>query len=265
MPNQTPELLKMMTSNDFKLTIGYSTLAQRAGNINFPEGKRDRQLLVVVQNPNQDKFTISNDGIDLLELNSRGVAKSRNAALSNAKGKYLVFGDDDIRFLESGLDQLVDYFEQHSDCAIIMAQAVDETGTLRKSYPDKVHALSRFNSAKAATYEMMVRVDAIKGKGIRFDENFGAGVENYLGDEYIFIADALKAGLTGVFLPVPIAVHPKDSSGSGWGTRRDLTARAAVFSRVFGPIAPAIRALFLIKSRKGRVGFINAARFIIGR
>lgn len=265
MPSRTPELLLMMTSNELKLTIGYSTLAQRAGNINFPESKRGRQLLVVVQNPNQDKFAISSNDIDVVELSNRGVAKSRNAALSNAKGKYLLFGDDDIKFLESGLDQLVDYFEQHPDCAIIMAQAVDETGTLRKSYPNKAHPLSRFNSAKAATYEMMVRVDAIRGKGVRFDENFGAGVENYLGDEYIFICDALKAGLTGVFLPIPIAVHPKESSGSGWGTKRDLTARAAVFSRVFGPMAPIIRALFLIKSRKGRVGFVNAARFIIGR
>jgi glycosyltransferase involved in cell wall biosynthesis len=219
----------------------------------------------VVQNPDQDKLQISNNSIDFVELNNRGVAKSRNAALDNAKGKYLIFGDDDITFRESGLQQLIDYLEQHPECAIVMAQAVDENGALRKSYPSKSHKLSRFNSAKAATYEMMVRVDAIKNKGIRFDENFGAGVDNYLGDEYIFIADALNAGLKGVFLPVPVAVHPKDSSGSGWGTKRDLTARAAVFSRVFGPTAPLIRALFLMKSRKGKVGFVNAVRFIIGR
>jgi glycosyltransferase involved in cell wall biosynthesis len=265
MPNQTLELLLMMTSNEFLLTIGYSTLAQRASNINFPQKFSDRQLLVVVQNPNQDKFKISNDHVDLVELNNRGVAKSRNAVLSNVKGKYLIFGDDDIKFLEPGLRQLIDHFESNPECAIIMAQAVDETGTLRKSYPAKSHPLSRFNSAKAATYEMMVRVDAIKDKGIHFDENFGAGVENYLGDEYIFISDALKAGLKGIFLPVAVAVHPKDSSGSGWGTRRDLTARAAVFTRVFGGAAPFIRAAFLLKSRKGKVGFVNAVRFIIGR
>ena len=112
---------------------------------------------------------------------------------------------------------------------------------------------------------MMVRTDAIREAGITFDENFGAGADNYLGDEYIFIADALNKGLKGVFLPVRVAIHPKESSGSGWGTQRDLTARAAVFTRVFGATAPVFRALFLLKSQKGRVGFLNALRFIIGR
>jgi hypothetical protein len=112
---------------------------------------------------------------------------------------------------------------------------------------------------------MMVRTDAIRAAGITFDENFGAGAENYLGDEYIFIADALNKGLKGDFLPVRVAIHPKDSSGSLWGTPRDLKARAAVFDRVFGATAPIFRALFLLKSRKASVGVVRALRFILGR
>jgi hypothetical protein len=146
-----------------------------------------------------------------------------------------------------------------------MAQTTDETGDLRKSYPDKAHKLTRFNSAKAATYEMMVRVEAIRNAGIQFDENFGAGVDNFLGDEYIFIADALKRGLQGMYLPIRVAIHPKESSGSAWGTDKDLKARAAVFTRVFGPTAPIFRALFLMKSRKGSVGLAKAIRFILAR
>jgi hypothetical protein len=100
---------------------------------------------------------------------------------------------------------------------------------------------------------------------MRFDENFGAGADNYLGDEYIFIADALKKGLRGEFLPIRVAIHPKESSGSLWGTPKDLNARAAVFGRVFGAWAPLFRALFLLKSRKERVGMFNSMKFIIGR
>ncbi len=254
-----------MKSSDVLLTFGYSTLANRVKNIQFPQWDESREFIVLVQNPEETSYVFDAPKTKLVELKSRGVAKSRNAALKYASGKYLIFGDDDIVFDESGIAKLVEYFENHPECAIIMAQTSDETGALRKSYPTKEAKLTKYNSAKAATYEMMVRLDAIRASGITFDENFGAGAENFLGDEYIFIADALKRGLKGAYLPIRVAIHPKDSSGSAWGTRKDLTARAAVFSRVFGPTAPLFRALFLLKSRKGRVGISNALRFIVGR
>ena len=255
----------MTTSSDVLLTFGYSTLSNRVKNISFPQRSANREFIVLVQNPNEESYVFDTPQTKLVELKSRGVAKSRNAALKYASGKYLIFGDDDITFDEAGLETLINYFEANPNCAIILAQTSDETGALRKSYPSKPHKLSKYNSAKAATYEMMVRVDAVRGAGVTFDENFGAGAENYLGDEYIFIADALNKGLKGDFLPVRVAIHPKESSGSTWGTPRDLSARAAVFSRVFGIAAPIFRAFFLLKSRKGRVGFVNTVRFIIGR
>ena len=254
-----------MTNNEILLTFGFSTLSTRLKNISYPEQNDRREVIVLVQNPNEESYVFNIPKTKLVELKSRGVAKSRNAALKYASGRYLIFADDDITFDENGITKLVEYFEAHPECAIIMAQTSDETGALRKEYPAKAHKLTRFNSAKAATYEMMVRVEAIRTAGIQFDENFGAGVDNFLGDEYIFIADALKQGLQGMYLPIRVAIHPKESSGSTWGTERDLKARAAVFARVFGATAPIFRALFLLKSRKGKVGLIKSLRFIFAR
>ena len=254
-----------MTNNEILLTFGFSTLSTRLKNISYPEQNDTREVIVLVQNPNEESYVFNIPKTKLVELKSRGVAKSRNAALKYASGRYLIFADDDITFDENGITKLVEYFEAHPECAIIMAQTSDETGALRKEYPAKAHKLTRFNSAKAATYEMMVRVEAVRASGIQFDENFGAGVDNFLGDEYIFIADALKQGLQGMYLPIRVAIHPKESSGSTWGTERDLKARAAVFARVFGATAPIFRALFLLKSRKGKVGLIKSLRFIFAR
>jgi glycosyltransferase involved in cell wall biosynthesis len=262
---QIHELLRIMKQSEVELTFGYSTMSDRVKNLQLPHKSEDREFIILVQNPNEESYVFNLPQSKLVELKSKGVAKSRNAALKYASGKYLIFGDDDITFAEEGIKTLLQYFEENPQCSIILAQTSDETGILRKSYPTKQHKLTKYNSAKAATYEMMVRTDAIREAGITFDENFGAGANNYLGDEYIFIADALNKGLKGVFLPVRVAIHPKESSGSGWGTQRDLTARAAVFTRVFGATAPVFRALFLLKSQKGRVGFLNALRFIIGR
>ena len=244
------------------LTIGYSARVNSAKNIELIEGVEN---LVVIQNPSNEVLPEFGSNVRLIEQKLSGVTKSRNAVLENTKTKYLLFGDDDITFKVDSIVKVIDYFEANPQVSIILTQAVDESGKLRKPYPTKPHALTLTNSAKAATYEMFIRVSTIKQNGIRFDENFGAGAENYLGDEYIFIADGIRSGLKGTFLPIVVAVHPTDSSGNFRNTRNDLKVRAAVFKRVFGIWSPIMRLLFLIKPPVKKFGLRNSLLFIIGK
>lgn len=244
------------------LTVGYSTLGKRMAAIKYLDSVSN---LVVIQNPNSDSLPATNARIKRVELLSRGVAKSRNAAIENTTTEYLLFGDDDIEFKEKSIDAALKYLQSNPEISILLLQAVDETGALRKPYPRQAHELKLRNSAKAATYEMIIRVSAIKKAAIRFDENFGAGAENYLGDEYIFIADALRAGLKGYFLPIVIATHPTDSSGSFHNTKQDAIVRSRIFSRVFGIWAPIMRLLFIVKPPSKKFGFGNSISFLIGR
>lgn len=244
------------------LTIGYSTLASRAKNIKFLSSVNN---LVIVQDPDSVSVPSFNQEVKVFELKNSGVAKSRNAAITNTESEYLLFGDDDIEFNELGIAAALDYFKANPEVSILLMQATDETGKLRKRYPARSHQLKLTNSAKAATYEMMIRVSDIKAAGIKFDENFGAGAPNYLGDEYIFIADALRAGLKGQFEPIVIATHPTESSGSLRNSTADRSARAKVFTRVFGIWAPLMRTLFVVKPPSKKFGFINSLRFIIGK
>ena len=250
-----------MSSNSL-LTIGYSTLAEREKNIQFLDSF---QNLVIVQGSTTVATTQLSKQYKRIELPSRGVAKSRNAAISNAETKYLLFGDDDIVFNEDSINSSIAYLENHPEISMLLLQAVDENSVLRKRYPTKAHSLKLTNSAKAATYEMIIRVADFKSKSIYFDENFGAGAKNYLGDEYILIADALRAGLKGQFLPIIIATHPAESSGNVRNTKSDALARSKVFSRVFGIWAPLMRLLFLLKPPAKRFGFLLTLRFIVGR
>jgi glycosyltransferase involved in cell wall biosynthesis len=82
------------------LTIGYSTLANRAKNIKFLTAVNN---LVIVQNPDSISVPGFSPEVKVFELKNRGVAKSRNAAITNTESEYLLFGDDDIEFNESGI------------------------------------------------------------------------------------------------------------------------------------------------------------------
>ena len=143
MQSQVRELIQTMTLNEVILTIAYSTLTKRLGNIKYPKSSPDQEIIVLVQNPDESNYNTEKLQGKLVELKSRGVAKSRNAAIQYASGKYLIFGDDDITFVEEGLQECIAYFESHPDCSIIMAQTSDENGKLRKAYPRISY---RFNS-----------------------------------------------------------------------------------------------------------------------
>jgi hypothetical protein len=251
---------------DNLLTIGYSTLAERLKNISAQEINLPHEVFISIQNPKNVEFALPNNFEFRSAISSaKGVAKSRNIVLKNTQTKYLLFADDEITFLSDGIKSAVAYLEANQACDLVLAQAIDTNGVLRKAYPSKEVKLTKFNSAKAATYEMIVRTESIRSKGVAFDETFGAGVENYLGDEYIFITDLIKKGGTATFLPVTIAIHPEESSGSRWGTESDLRARAQVFQRVFGGIAPLIRAGFYMKNYQKFGGAKNLFNFVIGK
>jgi hypothetical protein len=235
-------------------------------NISAPEINLPHEVLISIQNPKGIEYSLpTNFKFSSVNSNEVGVAKSRNVVLNSAETRYLLFGDDEIVFLSDGIKSAISYLESNPKCDLVLAQAVDTKGVLRKSYPKKEVKLTKFNSAKAATYEMIVRVESVRNKGVAFDENFGAGVENYLGDEYIFITDLLKKGGKATFLPLTIAIHPEESSGSRWGTESDLRARAMVFQRVFGVTAPLIRIAFYLKNFQKFAGTKNLYKFIFGK
>jgi glycosyltransferase involved in cell wall biosynthesis len=196
---------------------------------------------------------------------SKGVAKSRNKAIDLANGEYLIFSDDDITFNEFGLRQAIEYLDAHPDVSLMLGQATDESGALRKRYPANVEKLGSLISARAATYEMIIRVSEVRKLGVRFDEDFGAGAKNYLGDEYIFVVDLIKAGGKAVFAPITLAQHPTESSGSRWGSAEDRRARAIIFTRAFGAFAPFVRLTFGIRRRRELGSLKNLLLFVLGR
>jgi len=248
-----------------KLTIGYSTLAERVGNIKLPAGKFE--ILILVQNPNGIEYDTGKlaKRARIIEVAGTGVTKSRNRAIELTNTDYLIFGDDDVEFDPDALERAIEKLERDPQLTLLLLAANDPSGSPRKQYPTGPKPLSRLNSARAATYEMMIRVPEVRRLGVKFDEEFGAGADNYLGDEYILIADLIVAGAKCEFAPIFVATHPDESSGSRWGSDTDRIVRAKIFSRVFGFYAPLVRLAFGLRRRHELGGWGNLLRFIFGR
>ena len=232
------------------VTLGYSTLSDRSRQINLPELDTRVEILIGVQGNNQNEIPMHllRSDTRITYLDSLGVTKSRNYMIDNAKGDYLFFGDDDINWEIDNIWEIVDYFENHLDTHLVTGRTLNEEGSYRKGYPNRPRKLNLFNSAKTGTVEMAIRVNQFRLSKVYFDEKFGAGTENFLGDEYIFITDAIRNDIQCQYLPIDFSIHKGISSGIAFGSVKDAKARSAVFSRVFQRKSVLVKIAFLLKN-----------------
>lgn len=237
-----------------QLTVAFSTLYNRSANIEIPSHTTAAAIdwLTCIQGGDPAKLQADTSLMAksrIVQVPGIGVARSRNAAIDNALGRYLLFCDDEVLVNLNGVHRAVTLLER-SGAALAIGRAVDENGAFRKKYPSSIKKLNLWNSGKVATYEMLVDLDQVRRAGIRFDVNFGAGVSDYLGDEYIFVSDLLRSGLSGLSVPWVFGKHPAISSGSQWGTADDMRARAAAIERALGRRAIAGRTGLALKHWK---------------
>lgn len=245
-----------------RLTIAYSVLAEGLSKIVLPEKVDDIEILVIVQGSGGS--VPKREDVREIRLDSIGVARSRNEAIRQARGEVLLFGEEQVEWISGGVQEMLAVFDDNPRLAVLLGRAVDEAGKLRKRYPQYREPATKWNSARAGTIEIAVRPALLRKAGVFFDENFGAGTENFLGDEFVFVADANRKKLKVEYFPITFAAHPKDSSGARYGTLADARARSKVFSRVFGAFALVVRFAFWARNPARFGSFLIGLRFVTG-
>lgn len=255
------------------LTVAISTIGQRGLRIEADALPRQEGVdcLVLVQEPRPDVLrhleTTLGAGASVHPLTSRGVAASRNAALDRARGEIVLIADDDVTHPEGAYAAIRRAFAADPGLDLLAGRSFTPDGAPRKPGQDRAHRLRLWNSGRISSHELAFRRARVAAAGIRFDERFGAGAgtPTFLGEEYVFVADCLKAGLSGRYAPIPVSVHPPESSGFVWRGPAAARARAAVLGRVFGPWAPLMRLAFAAKNLRRFGSARDLGAFLAGR
>jgi glycosyltransferase involved in cell wall biosynthesis len=206
------------------------------------------KVLIIQQTDIKNEIDIKNENIKLLTFSETGLSKARNRGLEYSSGDIIVVADDDLKYLENFTSIIEDAFQLHPEIDIITFQITTPEGKPYKKYKDSSFLHNIFSINKVSSVEIAFRKKKIAGI-ISFDENFGLGSKYPLGEETIFLADAIKNGLKILYMPIPIVIHPKESSGKLY-TEKKIIARGAKFKRIYGYYASIIAFLFAIKKYK---------------
>lgn len=196
-------------------------------------------VLVVNQCTENDYSEIGNQRV--IFSSERGLSRSRNMALKNAKGDICLICDDDEIMYNDYEMKILNAFEEQKDADIIAFQ-IDDAG---KTYINKKKKLNYLTVLKVASWQIAFRRKSIINNNIWFDETLGSGVSKAGGEEVKFLYDCLKRGLNIYFVPISIGrmIEGESKWFNGW-TKEYFFDRGIFTVKLMGKIGAFLYALY---------------------
>ena len=165
---------------------------------------------------------------------TKGLAKNRNLALSMATGDIFLISDDDVSYKKEWFPYIFKAFKTNPEAAIITFQMRSNPGESEyKIYPNTPFYHDIRTIFSVSSIEIAFRPEIMKQVGLKFDENFGIGSIFYIGEENIFLMDALKKGFNIIFQPYYVAQHPYRTPRLPT-SEGEIRTLGALFYRIFG-------------------------------
>ena len=198
-----------------------------------------------------------------ISTRERGLSKSRNMALENARGEYCLLCDDDEVLKPDYERKILNSFLKTTKADIICFRFK----MAGKKYSLKPMKIGYLMSLRIASRQIVFKRDSILHSGIRFDTNFGSGTLVGSGEENIFIYECLKAGLKVYYVPLCIGDVKKE--GSQWFKGFNelyFRNRGKIIRRMMGRGIGSLYAGYFILSKynlyKKSISFVQACKCI---
>lgn len=241
-------------SADNMLTIAISTFGDRVyflGGYNFSPSV---QYLVLWQNPYDYHLEVPSN-VKVVRLTSAGVAISRNHAIKYCETPWVWFMDDDVYIPEESITKVLSLIEKANQTDVFISSVKSPDGAIVKKYdfPQSNKIRSVLN---VGTIQIIANIDAIKKSNVKFPINMGAGMENNLCDEPVFLFRLLRniKNLRFIFPSGVYVVHPVESSGGVYSTPGSIRSRAMLFREIYGFPLCIFASLFFLFKHKRKVG-----------
>lgn len=215
--------------------VAYLVGWQGDGNTAIPESLRDR------------------DDIRIIRMQGKGLSRSRNELLDEAAAPLLLFADDDLEYNVASLRRLINESDAHPETDLFLMRHESAFGKIYPAVQCNLSGMPR--GWYPSSIEIAVRRERLP-KDVRFDTDFGVGSGKFIcGEEELWLHDALKSGMNGIFLPIEICRHDGETTGTrNAAIRERIMAKGAVIKRLH-PFSWPLRMLRHLLTRRGKISF----------
>lgn len=187
----------------------------------------------------------------VVETPERGLSRSRNRALRESRADYCLLADDDELFNPDYEARVLRAFQENAD-ADILAFEVHHWDRERTRLPFRRRGIGPWAAMRLTSVQLALRRESVLRAGVEFDEDFGSGSAHGSGEEYIFLRDAMRAGLTIGVVGLEIASLRPGQEASSWFSGVDsryLESRGAIFRRADPVMYPLLSLQWVLRKR----------------
>lgn len=163
----------------------------------------------------------------MLTTDSKGLSVSRNLAIQHAVGDVCLLCDDDEKLDSDYRDTILDAYRELPDADIICFRIANQPSRLKQ----ETQRLTKWTAMRIASWQITFRRESILKRGIRFDEDMGAGTGNGGGEEVKFLRDCIKAGLKAYYVPKSIGTVAQTESTWFKGFDQDFFYKRGITNR----------------------------------
>ena len=206
--------------------------------------------VVVVNQGNEDgcaQYPTENGTARFFSVRQRGLTRSRNMAIRQARADVCVLCDDDEVFLPGYEEKILTAWESLPQADVLIFKIQNRP----VSFPDRVRRLRFPQTMKVSSPQISFRRERLLGAGVLFDELLGAGTGNGAEEELKFLTDCERAGLRIYYVPVEIAsVAQTESTWFHGFTETFFENRGATTRYILGAgIASAYAVYYVLRKR----------------
>ncbi|NDI99871.1 glycosyltransferase family 2 protein [Flavobacterium sp. LaA7.5] len=228
----------------------------------------DFNILVINQTTPDNIIRSDYNSVKVINVFEKGLSKSRNLALDNAKSSLCVVADDDVVFKPDFEDNILNAFNAEPDAALISFRTETALGKLYKKYPEyRKTDLKPIDCLNIMSVEMVINKPVIDQHNIRFDERFGLGAKFEMGEEAVFINELYKNKLKIVKEPKVMVAHTEDTTHTKMNLSDKYYVQGALFTALFNKnylLWVFLKILFELKQHKIKINQVHQAiRFAI--
>ena len=128
----------------------------------------------------------------MVTTDQRGVGRNRNLALLYASADYVLFADDDMRYANDCVHQVVRAFEELPEADVIVFD-VEFAGGVKNGHG--TGPLPFRKSGKYGTYQIAARRESLIKANVWFHQMFGGGCPHSSGEDSLFLRDCYEKSL----------------------------------------------------------------------